>query len=51
MLVGERFFPDSLTNNSFLRSTIVTKPCESTVPMSPLCNQPSASIALAVFSG
>ena len=51
MLAGERFFPASLTSNSFLRSTIVTKPCESMVPMSPVCNQPSASIASVVFSG
>ena len=51
MLAGERFFPASLTINSFLRSTIVTNPCASMVPMSPVYNQPSASMTSAVFSG
>ena len=37
--------------SSFLRSTIFRKPSSSNSPMSPVCSQPSASIASAVFSG
>ena len=51
MLAGDMFLPPALMISSFLRSMIVTYPSSSTLTTSPVCSQPSASIASAVFSG
>ena len=51
MFAGDMFLPAALMISSFLRSTIVTKPSASIVAMSPVCSQPSASIASAVWPG
>ena len=51
MFAGDMFLPAALMISSFLRSTIVTKPSASISATSPVCSQPSASIASAVFSG
>ena len=51
MLLGDMFLPAALMMISFLRSTILTKPSSSICAMSPVCSQPSESMASAVFSG
>ena len=48
---GAMFFPFELTMISFFRSVIFRKPSPSMMPMSPVWNQPSGSIASAVASG
>ena len=47
---GAMFFPPAVTMMSFLRSVMARKPSRSS-PMSPVWNQPSASIASRVASG
>ena len=41
------FLPAEVMISSFLRSTIAKKPSSSSVPMSPVCTQPSASMSVA----
>ncbi len=48
---GETFFPLARTMMFLSRSVIRMRPISSSSPMSPVWNQPSASIALAVSSG
>ena len=47
---GAMFLPLAVTMMSFLRSVIAMNPSRSS-PMSPVWNQPSASIASAVAAG
>jgi hypothetical protein len=47
---GAMFLPPAVTMMSFFRSVMRRKPSSST-PMSPVWNQPSASMASAVASG
>jgi hypothetical protein len=49
--VGDMFLPEALMMISFLRSTTLRYPSSSTVTISPVCSQPSASIASPVLSG
>ncbi len=48
---GATFFPPASTIRSFFRSVMTRNPSSSIFPMSPVWNQPSASIASAVASG
>jgi hypothetical protein len=45
------FLPPAVMRMSFLRSTIVSAPSGPSVPMSPVCSQPSVSIAAYVDTG
>ena len=45
---GATFLPPAVTMSSFLRPVMRTKPSSSISPMSPVWNQPSASIASVV---
>ncbi len=51
MADGATYFPLEVLNMSFLRSVIRRNPFASTVPMSPVWNQPSGSNASAVACG
>jgi len=51
MLAGDMFLPAALMISSFLRPVIVTYPSWSMAAMSPVCSQPSESIASAVRTG
>jgi hypothetical protein len=47
MFCGATFLPPAVTMMSFLRSVMRRKPSASMTPMSPVWNQPSASMASA----
>ena len=49
--VGDMFLPAEVMMSSFLRPVTRRQPSASSCPRSPVCSQPSASIASAVASG
>ena len=51
MLLGVMFLPPEVMMMSLSRSLMRRYPSASISPQSPVCNQPSASMASAVFSG